>query len=137
LGYLPAWADRHGYLIVGGEGLRWIGVVLFALGGWLRLWPVAVLGDRFSGLVAIQPGHQLVTSGIYRIIRHPSYLGLMISSLGWSFAFRSGVGLILCGLTLPPLLARIAAEERLLQAHFGAEYDAYRARTWRMIPGLW
>jgi protein-S-isoprenylcysteine O-methyltransferase Ste14 len=136
-GYLPAWGDRHGVLVIGGEDLRWIGILLFALGGWLRLWPVAELGDRFSGLVAIQPGHRLLTAGIYRFIRHPSYLGLMISSLGWALAFRSGLGVIVTALTLPPLLARIDSEERLLQSHFGAEYDAYRARSWRMIPGLW
>jgi len=51
-----------------------------------------VLGQRFSGLVAIQPGHTLVTSGVYGVIRNPSYLGLQINSLGWSLAFRSGVG---------------------------------------------
>lgn len=136
-GYLPAWGDRHDILSLGGEGLRWSGVGLFAIGGWLRLWPVAVLDDRFSGLVAIQPGHRLVTDGIYRFIRHPSYLGLMLGSLGWAFVFRSGLGLIVTALTLPPLLARIDAEENLLQAHFGAEYAAYRARSWRMIPFIW
>jgi protein-S-isoprenylcysteine O-methyltransferase Ste14 len=96
-----------------------------------------VLGHRFSGLVAIQPGHTLVTSGIYRIIRHPSYLGLLIGTLGWGLAFRSGVGLLLTALIIPPLIARIRAEERLLRTEFGAEYDAYRARTSRLIPGLY
>jgi hypothetical protein len=48
-----------------------------------------VLGHRFSGLVAIQPGHALVTSGIYGVIRHPSYLGLLVSSLGWARMARS------------------------------------------------
>ena len=49
-------------------------------GGALRIWPVFVLGRRFSGLVAIQPGHTLVTTGIYSVIRNPSYLGLLIIS---------------------------------------------------------
>ncbi|HUO54408.1 MAG TPA: isoprenylcysteine carboxylmethyltransferase family protein [Rhodoblastus sp.] len=136
-GFLPASADRHDVLVIGGDGLRWVGVLLFALGGWLRLWPVVALGERFSGLVAIQPGHRLVTDGIYRFIRHPSYLGLMLNLIGWALAFRSGLGLIVAALALAPLLARIDAEENLLRAHFGAEYDAYRAHTWRMIPGLW
>lgn len=43
----------------------------------------AVLGKRFSGLVAIQPGHMLVTGGIYRHIRNPSYLGLLVNSIAW------------------------------------------------------
>jgi protein-S-isoprenylcysteine O-methyltransferase Ste14 len=134
--YLPALTDRHEFWTVDGDATRWIGVILFALGGALRLWPVYVLGNRFSGLVAIQPGHTLVTTGTYGIIRHPSYLGLLISSFGWALAFRSGVGVLLAALLVPPLLARIFAEERLLQSQFGAEYDAYRARTSRLVPGI-
>src|SRR5262245_37436078 len=75
--YLPAYADREGIWVIDGAVARWVGVALFAVGGTLRLWPVFVLGDRFSGLVAIQPGHALVTGGPYRVIRHPSYLGLL------------------------------------------------------------
>ena len=86
--FLPAYTDRKGFWILDGDALRWLGVVLFAAGGALRLWPVFVLGRRFSGLVAIQPGHELVTSGVYRVIRHPSYLGLLVNSLGWALAFR-------------------------------------------------
>ena len=135
--YLPAYTDRKDFWTLDGETIRWIGVALFAIGGALRLWPVFVLGRRFSGLVAIQPGHTLVTSGAYGVIRHPSYLGLLVNSLGWALAFRSGVGILLTVLLVPPLLARIHAEERLLQAQFGDEYDAYRRRTSRLIPGLY
>ncbi|AOE86585.1 methyltransferase family protein [Pseudomonas sp. TCU-HL1] len=135
--FLPAYTDRLDVWTFGGNGVRWLGVFLFAAGGALRLWPVFVLGNRFSGLVAIQPGHQLVTDGIYGLIRHPSYLGLMVSSLGWALAFRSGVGLLLVALTLPPLLARIHAEEAMLRTEFGEEYEAYCARTSRLIPGVY
>ena len=136
-GFLPAYTERLGFWVFGGEGVRWLGVVLFAAGGALRLWPVFVLGRRFSGLVAIQPGHRLVTSGAYRFVRNPSYLGLLVTSLGWALAFRSGVGVLLAALVLPPLVARIGAEEALLRAHFGAEYEAYCTRTWRLVPGLY
>jgi len=135
--YLPAYTDRKGFWILDGETVRWIGVALFASGGVLRIWPVFLLGRRFSGLVAIQPGHMLVTSSIYQVIRHPSYLGLLVNSLGWALAFRSGVGILLTALLVPPLLARIHAEERLLQTQFGDEYDVYRSRTSRLIPGLY
>jgi protein-S-isoprenylcysteine O-methyltransferase Ste14 len=135
--FLPAYTDRIGFWTLDGDTLRWLGVVLFTAGSALRLWPVFVLGHRFSGLVAIQPGHTLVTSGVYGLIRHPSYLGLLVGSLGWGLAFRSGVGVLLAALMIPPLLARIRAEERLLRTEFGAEYDAYRARTSRLIPGLY
>jgi len=70
--YLPAYTDRRDLWTFDGDAIRWLGVVLFAAGGALRIWPVFVLGHRFSGLVAIQPGHTLVTSGVYALIRHPS-----------------------------------------------------------------
>ena len=135
--YLPAYTDRKGLWTIDGDAVRWVGVALFASGGALRIWPVFVLGHRFSGLVAIQAEHTLVTNGIYRVIRHPSYLGLLINSLGWSLAFRSGVGVLLTLLLIPPLLARIHAEEKLLHSEFGDEYNAYRAHTSRLIPGIY
>lgn len=135
-GYLPAYTDRIEFWTIDGDFVRWIGVVLLAIGGALRIGPVFVLGNRFSGLVAIQPGHTLVTTGLYRFIRHPSYLGLILTMIGWALGFRSGVGLLIAGLIFVVLLVRIRSEERLLLSQFGDEYAAYRARTWRLFPGL-
>jgi protein-S-isoprenylcysteine O-methyltransferase Ste14 len=135
--FLPAYAERHGWWVLDGETVRWLGVFFYLAGGALRIWPIFVLGRRFSGLVAIQPGHELVTDGIYRVIRHPSYLGMIILALGWALAFRSGLGVILVALMVPPLLARIRSEETLLRSKFGSEYDAYRQRTSRLIPGIY
>ena len=135
--WLPAYSDRRNFWIIDGDAIRWVGVALYTVGGALRLWPVYVLGNRFSGLVAIQPGHTLVTGGIYRVIRNPSYLGLLLNSLGWALAFRSWIGVILTAVTLVPLVARMNSEERLLRSQFGEEYDAYRARTSRLIPGVY
>jgi protein-S-isoprenylcysteine O-methyltransferase Ste14 len=137
LGYVPAYTERIGVWVIDGDAVRWLGVVLSAAGGALRIWPVYVLGRRFSGLVAIQKGHRLVTDGVYGVIRHPSYLGLLINALGWALAFRSGVGVLLTALLIPPLLARIRAEETLLRAHFGGEYEQYSQRTSRLIPGIY
>jgi len=62
---------------------------------------------------------------------------LLVNSLGWALAFRSGVGVLLTAFTIPPLIARIRAEERLLSAQFGDAYDAYRSRTSRLLPGIY
>ena len=135
--WLPAYTDRKEFWVLDGDAVRWLGVALYAGGGALRLWPVFILGRRFSGLVAIQPGHMLVTDGLYSRIRNPSYLGLLILSLGWTLAFRSGAGVLLAALNIPPLIARMNSEERLLHTQFGQEYEAYRARTWRLLPGVY
>jgi protein-S-isoprenylcysteine O-methyltransferase Ste14 len=134
---VPPYADRAGWWTIDGETTRWIGVILYVLGGALRLWPVFVLGFRFSGLVAIQPGHTLETHGIYTFVRNPSYLGMMINMLGWGLAFRGWSGVVVALLLLVPLVPRMHSEERLLRAHFGADYEAYFARTWRLIPGIY
>ena len=135
--FLPAYTERKGLWVLDGDTVRWLGVFLYVAGGALRIWPIFILGRRFSGLVAIQPGHELVTDGIYGVIRHPSYLGAIVLMFGWALAFRSGPGLILAALIIPALLARIRSEEALLRTQFGDQYDAYCRRTSRLIPGLY
>ncbi|HUP04335.1 MAG TPA: isoprenylcysteine carboxylmethyltransferase family protein [Bryobacteraceae bacterium] len=137
MAFFAPYTDRLGVWIIGGDATRWTGVIVCFLGGLLRIAPVYALGNRFSGLVAIQPGHKLVTTGVYSVIRNPSYLGLLISSTGWALTFRSGLGLLLTAAMIVPLVARMRAEERLLRSHFGAEYDAYFARTWRLLPKIY
>ena len=62
---------------------------------------------------------------------------MLITSLGWVLTFRSMVGVMLTALLLVPLVGRIRAEERLLHERFGAEYERYRAHTWRLVPGIY
>jgi protein-S-isoprenylcysteine O-methyltransferase Ste14 len=134
---VPPYTDRIGLWTIDGETTRWAGVIVYVLGGALRLWPVFVLGSRFSGLVAIQPGHTLETRGIYSLVRNPSYLGMLTNMVGWGLAFRGWAGIVVAAALLVPLVARIRSEERLLKEHFSAEYDAYVARTWRLFPGIY
>jgi protein-S-isoprenylcysteine O-methyltransferase Ste14 len=137
IGFFPAYTDRLGFWTLDGDAIRWAGVIVYVVGCVLRIFPVYVLGNRFSGLVAIQPGHTLVTTSIYGRIRHPSYLGMLVTVVGWALAFRSVVGLLLSSLLLPVLISRMNAEERLLRSQFGAEYDAYVGRTSRLIPNVY
>jgi protein-S-isoprenylcysteine O-methyltransferase Ste14 len=137
MSYFPAYTDRIGFWTLDSDTMRWAGVILCGTGAVLRIIPVYVLGKRFSGLVAIQAEHKLETRGIYAMVRNPSYLGMLVSSLGWVLAFRAGVGVILTAALLIPLVARIHAEERLLRKHFGSDYDAYCAHTWRLVPWIY
>ena len=134
LGWLPAYTDRREIWTIDGDTTRYLGLALFVVGCILRMAPVFVLGRRFSGLVAIQEGHELVTGGLYRVIRHPSYLGLLLGLFGWALVFRSAIGVLVSLLLLPPLVARMNSEEALLESEFGSEYADYRRRTWRLVP---
>jgi len=101
-----------------------------------------IVADSLNGLIdavwsPYSPDMSWSPLAVYRVIRHPSYLGLLVSSLGWALAFRSAVGVLLAALLVPPLLARIRAEEALLRAQFGGKYEAYCSRTSRLIPGLY
>ncbi|MGD0156299.1 MAG: isoprenylcysteine carboxylmethyltransferase family protein [Terracidiphilus sp.] len=137
MSYFSAYTDRIGFWTIDGDTMRWVGVVVCAAGGVLRIAPAYVLKNRFSGLVAIQPGHTLETRGMYGVIRNPSYLGMLMTSLGWVLAFRSIVGVVLALSLLVPLVSRMHAEERMLREHFGAEYEAYFQRTWRLVPWVY
>jgi protein-S-isoprenylcysteine O-methyltransferase Ste14 len=137
LAWLPAYTDRREIGTFDGDTVRYIGLALFVVGGILRIGAVFVLGSRFSGLVAIQEGHELETGSLYHVIRHPSYLGLLLGLFGWALVFRSVISVLSSLLLVPPLVARMNSEEALLESEFGERYAEYRRRTWRLLPFLY
>jgi protein-S-isoprenylcysteine O-methyltransferase Ste14 len=136
-GILPAFFDGRGMWPIGGEAVRQAGLVIYTLGIIARMVPVFVLGRRFSGLVAIQPGHTLVTTGVYGLVRNPSYLGLIVMNFGWALAFNAWVGVLCSVLMIPLLIARMDAEEKMLASQFGDEFAEWKAHTWRLIPWVY
>jgi protein-S-isoprenylcysteine O-methyltransferase Ste14 len=115
-----------------------VGSALVAAGIVLRARAVRHLGRHFRTHVTIMDDHELVDDGPYRRVRHPSYTAMLLSCAGLGLAMGNLVALIL--LTLLPTAAlanRIRVEERALAKAFGREWDAYRARTAALIPGLW
>ncbi len=135
--WLASYADRRDLGTIGGEPVRHAGLLLLAIGGVLRVGPMFLLGPRFTWPVAAQSGHRLLTSGLYRRIRHPSYAGGLLGMAGWSLVFRSGVGLGLTLLVVPAVVSVIRAEEALLIIEHGESYADYRRRTWRLVPFLY
>ena len=87
------WADRHEVFVLPTPGTRMVGVILFALGHILMAWAQATLGDRFSIEVTIQQNHALVTKGLYRLVRHPRYLGCSCSRSDLCSSSGPGSGL--------------------------------------------
>jgi len=114
--------------------IRWLGVACSALGYALIFFSGVALGRQYSPEVTIQNDHQLITSGVYRYIRHPRYFGIIALAVGVSFVFRSWIGLIACLVCCGILLFRIKDEETLLHMMFGQEWEAYCQRSWRLIP---
>lgn len=60
--------------------------------------------------------------------------GLLLGLFGWALVFRSGIGVLVSLLLIPPLVARMNAEEALLESEFGERFTEYRRRTWRLVP---
>ena len=137
LAVLPPYLDGRDWWVTDEAVTPYVGLALLTLGGALRLAAVFVLGRRFTGLVAIQEGHRLQTGGLYRHIRHPSYAGMLLYMAGYVLVFRCWLGLLLVAGTLAVLLARMNAEEALLEGEFGEEYMSYRRRTWRLVPWVY
>lgn len=134
---LPAYLDGRNLWTADATVTPYVGLVLLTLGGTLRAAAVFALGRRFTGLVAIQEGHRLKTNGLYRLIRHPSYTGMLLYMAGYVLVFRCWLGLLVVAATLAVLLARINAEEALLEIEFGEGYASYRRRTWRFVPWVY
>jgi protein-S-isoprenylcysteine O-methyltransferase Ste14 len=116
------------------EIIRYIGLVLFTFGFIGMTWAEASLGKQFSVQVTIQDSHQLVTEGPYRYLRHPRYLGIILFNIGISLVFRCWLALILVAALTLVLIWRIHDEEALMHQEFGADWEAYCQRSWRLIP---
>jgi len=135
---LLSFADRRSIAVLpGAPAARWLGFSLLVLGGGLAFWSVIALGRLYSADVTIQQDHRLVTTGPYRYLRHPRYLGVLIATVGISLVFRSWLGLGASVLLLGVLLMRIKDEEALLQKEFGKEWTAYCRRSWRLFPFIY
>jgi protein-S-isoprenylcysteine O-methyltransferase Ste14 len=122
-----------------GPAVDWVFAVIAALLGtgsvWLALAAINVLGKHWSPAARIIEGHELVTEGPYRIVRHPIYaamLGLMVATgLVISRPWALGVGIVLY---LVGTTSRIRIEERLLVQHFGRQYEDYKSKVHALIP---
>ena len=114
------------------------GIVLLALGLWLFYRSHADLGTNWSVTLEIRESHRLVTVGVYERVRHPMYSAFLVYALGQVLVvpnWIAGSSYAVAMLLLVPL--RLGPEEKLMRDRFKGEYDAYVARTKRLIPGVW
>ena len=115
-----------------------LGAATMALGLWIFHQSHVDLGTNWSITLEVREQHRLITNGVYRRVRHPMYFALILYSVGQAVAtpnwiagpsYLAAIGLLFA--------LRVGPEERMMREEFGADYEAYSARTKRLIPGVW
>jgi protein-S-isoprenylcysteine O-methyltransferase Ste14 len=114
------------------------GMVLLWAGLGLRVWSITSLGTLFHSRVLIRRGHRVVRDGPYRVLRHPSYAGALLTGAGVGILLGSWISLaVMLVLPLAGYLHRMRIEEAALTRELGEPYADYARRTWRLIPFVW
>ncbi|KAF0150902.1 MAG: isoprenylcysteine carboxyl methyltransferase [Ignavibacteria bacterium] len=119
------------------QSLRIIGLILFVLFSWVQIISYKTLGNNYAQDIVIMKGHNLVSNGIYRFIRHPQYVSQVLSDLGAGLALMSYLVTPLVLLVeIPLFIMRAIAEEKMLSKHFWNEHIVYKKRSGFIIPFL-
>jgi protein-S-isoprenylcysteine O-methyltransferase Ste14 len=114
------------------------GMIVLLAGLVLRGWSFKALGQYFTHVVMVSSDQSVIATGPYRVLRHPSYTGVLLAVTGVGLAAANWAdlaGLLL--LVLTPLLWRIHIEENALRATIGDAYRAYAAQHKRLVPLVW
>lgn len=125
---LPEFGEKY-------QLVRIIGLVMFVSFSWIQVWAYKTLGKNYAQDIVIMKEHNLVTKGVYSIIRHPQYISQVLSDLGAGLALMSYlvVPLVLIA-EIPLFIMRAVAEEKMLKKHFGESFISYKKRSGFMIP---
>lgn len=118
--------------------LQTLGIFIQIAGLVVRISSLQTLGRFYTGQLAITSGHRIVTTGLYKHIRHPGYLSVLIQSFGFGLAMGNAICIvIILALYFCVYAYRIQVEEQMLIDHFGEEYREYAKRTFCIIPYIW
>ena len=112
---------------------QWVGVGLCLIGIAFAVWARLYLGRNWGMPMSLRRGHELVTSGPYRYVRHPIYSGIMLAMIG-SAVTESPLWMLLFALYFAYFLFSARSEEKTMLAQFPETYPAYRRRTKMLIP---
>jgi protein-S-isoprenylcysteine O-methyltransferase Ste14 len=123
LEYLPA-----------NEILRVIGLLFYLVFSWIQVISVKALGENYSQEIVILKDHKLVTTGMFRIVRHPQYISQILMDLGGAAALLSYIVLPLALIEIPFLIRRAVMEEKLLAKYFKDDFAAYKKKSGFLLP---
>ena len=112
----------------------WVGAALTLTGLLFTVWARVHLGRNWSGTVTIKQGHELITSGPYRIARHPIYSGLLLAFVGSALARAEWRGVVAVIFAFWAFWEKLHIEEQWMREQFGAAYDEYRRRVAALVP---
>lgn len=116
----------------------WVGLVLIWCGISLRFWSFHTLGRYFTFVVQTSGDQPVITARPYRVIRHPSYAGLLLGEIGASLYIENWLSVVALTVMLAAgLVYRIGVEERALRQNLGANYRDYAANHKRLVPFIW
>jgi protein-S-isoprenylcysteine O-methyltransferase len=111
------------------------GVFLFVAGLLLRWWAIITLGRFFTVDVTIEKDHELVERGPFRVVRHPSYTGVLLAFVGFALTLRNWAALLVMLLPIfAAFIHRMNVEENALSQALGLRYTEYMRRTKRLVP---
>lgn len=117
------------------DWVYYVGIGFMLAGIAFRQWAIAVLGRYFSGVIGVQKEQKVVESGPYRLIRHPSYTGVLIFLVGMGLAVQSWAVVLIDVVIFGIFYGyRMFVEERVLVRELGQSYVEYMERTKRVIP---
>ena len=114
--------------------LRWVGTALAFIGVIFWIYSQSILGKYWTPQLQIQNKHRLITSGPYRVIRHPIYTAMFIWVIGLALFTANMVFALLALLTIIGLILRVPKEEKMMIGQFGDEYRKYIQITGRFFP---
>lgn len=115
-----------------------VGLFLIVTGMIIRFVAIISLGRFFTVDVTIRDNHKIKKDGIYKLIRHPSYTGSLLSFIGFGISLNNWISLFIISLlVIAAMLNRIKIEEKLLLDQFGIEYMDYIKKTYRLIPWIY
>ncbi|SIS57477.1 methyltransferase family protein [Salimicrobium flavidum] len=118
--------------------VRWAGIIFYGAGVGLRLWGIIHLKEQFTRNVSVREGDRLVSTGPYRVLRHPLYTGLLSIVTGFALSNGSLVGVVTGGLAVGgSLLYRIHLEESMLISLHGKKYVRWCSKRYRLIPFIY
>lgn len=115
-----------------------VGLAMLTTGIAIRIWAIRTLGKHFTATVTLTDDHKFISSGPYKLVRHPSYLGAFMAIVGCPVFLNASWATLFAFIFMTiAYVIRITVEEKMLTSYFGISYEKYKRKTKMIIPFIW